>query len=324
MQARHRSAIILLIVALALFIVRWPLDDNVCNPKTWPWRPSPSEGTNFFSSVFRGGGGTPAIFAMLGGQRYVIANIMWNYTDVLFHQGKLFEMIDPYESTVTLDPTFTDAWSTYGWHLAWNINSAVVDPVQKAKWLEAGKNVYIRAIRANPKKPNARFDLAWLYQQREGNYRKALNVLEPVVYPRAGYTAFQPTPATTTQTTSGSSLYGTDENTWDPERIGHDLAALYQKVAIYTGDPTYLQKSIDTYEKCWKLNPQKEQRTPGIIRDLETHEHNNAWVDRAWLVKQQEVEGRLRFNFGMAPVRRDVPLDKIFPDGDTEIPDSVR
>jgi hypothetical protein len=176
MHARHRSAIIGGLLALALFIAHCPLDDYLCNPATWKWRPSRSEGTNFFTSVFNGGGGTPAVFAMFGGQRYMVANIMWTYSDVLFHQGKLKEMVAPMEATVSLNPSLTEAWSTYRWHLAWNLYGAAEDPIEKQKWLTAGVNVNLRAIKANPDKPVFLFDLAYLYWQREGDYRKALAV----------------------------------------------------------------------------------------------------------------------------------------------------
>ncbi|HEX2948031.1 MAG TPA: hypothetical protein VHV83_00425 [Armatimonadota bacterium] len=307
MHARHRSAIILGIVALALFIVRWPIDNSVCDPHQWKWRPSAMEGASFFTSVFRGGGGTPAIFAMLGGQRYMVANITWEYSDVLFHKGKLYEMVYPLESTVTLNPSFTEAWSTYGWHLAWNIYSDTDDPVEKKKWMDAGRTVYLRAIQANPVKPAHRFDLAWFYMQREGNYRKALNVLEPVV--NSG--EFKPlTPQAQADPTN---LDVINERLWDPEKIGHGLGIVYQKLCIFTGDWSYLEKAINVYKECLKIDP-NEKGTDKIIARLEGDMH-----DQAWLARQQAMEAQVRKNFGLPPIKFGQKVEQMFPDGDAGI-----
>ncbi|HEY3379302.1 MAG TPA: hypothetical protein VGL77_17630 [Armatimonadota bacterium] len=322
MHARHRSAIILGVMALALFVVRWPLDNNMCNPKSWgesvqtkhrtvwkSWRPAPTEGTGVFTAIFRGGGGTPAIFAMLGGQRYLVANIMWDYSDTLFHQGKLYDMVYPMESTVTLNPSLTDAWSTYGWHLAWNIYSFTDDPIEKKRWQDAGRNVYIRAITANPKKPPHRFDLAWLYMQREGNYRKALNVLLPVVESDR----FKPlTPAVKSDPTN---LDAIQDRLWDPQRVGHALAIVYTKLGIFTGDWSYFEKALAVYQKCLQIDP-AEKNTRGIISRLRSHLH-----DQQWLAEQQQTEAKVRANFGQTPIQFGAKMETLFPDGDTGLPD---
>ena len=326
MHARHRSAIILGILALGLFLVRWPLDDAVSDPNTWKWRPSPTEGTDFFTSVFRGGGGTPAVFAMLGGQRYMVANIMWNYSDVLFHKGQLREMVDPLEATVALNPSFTEAWSLYSWHLAWNIYSSTTDPVEKKKWMDAGIVVTKRAIAANPDVPSHRTDLARIYMEREGNYRKALAVMQPVV--ESG--RFKPRPPEMQSTADPShadiqstadpshddgshqdpNFDGYDENYWDPYFDGHRLAIIYRKLCIFTGDWSYLEKAIATYQRCLQLNP-KDKSAPRVIRDLQRNMHN-----AQWLARQRQIEGQVRVNFGWKPIPYGKSMEEIFPDGD--------
>lgn len=323
MHARHRSAIILGILALGLFLVRWPLDDAVSNSNTWKWRPSPTEGADFFTSVFRGGGGTPAVFAMLGGQRYMVANIMWNYSDVLFHKGQLREMVDPLEATVALNPSFTEAWSLYSWHLAWNIYSSTTDPVEKKKWMDAGIVVAKRAIAANPNVPSHRRDLAYLYSDREGNYRKALAVMQPVV--ESG--RFKPMPpnmqGTSDQDTSSvdyqdPSFNGYGENYWDPYFDGHRLGIIYKKLCIFTGDWSYLEKALATYQRCLKYNP-KDKSAPKIIKDLHRNMHN-----AQWLARQRQIEGQVRANFGWTPIPYGKSIEEIFPDGDPELKTSAK
>lgn len=181
MDARRRSTYILLTIAILAFAIRWPLDNYICNPKTWPYRPPAKEGQQLMKSVFSGGAGTPAVYAMLGGQRYLVANILWTYSDVLFHQGHPEKMPGPLESTVTMNPSFLEAWSVYGWHMAWNMNTYTPNLVLKEKYLLDGEEIFKRALLANPDKPLPYFDLSWLYIQREGQYDKAVSYLEAVV-----------------------------------------------------------------------------------------------------------------------------------------------
>jgi tetratricopeptide (TPR) repeat protein len=185
MKSLHKKNLILVIVAAALFLIRWPIDEKMTDPATWPYLPKRGEGATFFKSVFSGGAGTPAIFAMLGGQRYMVANIMWSYSDVLFHKGQPFKMVQPLDACVTLNPSFMEAWSTYGWHLAWNLNFEEKDVVRKAKWMRAGIKVYERDLEKNPDKIQPYFDLAWLYLNRTRDYGKALPYLKAIVNPSA-------------------------------------------------------------------------------------------------------------------------------------------
>lgn len=180
MRARQRTTFILVILALVCFIARWPLDNCMCDPALWHghekdaqgkfilWREpeKTASGKDLFSEVLAGGAGTPAMFALLGGQRYLVANILWNYADVLFHQGgelNTYRMVSAFDSCVSLNPSFNEAWSTYGWHEAWNLYDDAKTITEKEKWLEYGIKVYQRAIAAQPTKPHPHFDLGWLY-----------------------------------------------------------------------------------------------------------------------------------------------------------------
>lgn len=310
MHARHRSALLLGIFAFILLIARWPMNEYISDYHTWKWRPSPSEGTNFFSSVFRGGGGTPAIFAMLGGQRYMVSNIMWNYSEYLFHENKLYEMVPVFDAVVTLDPTFTEAWSTYGWHCAWNIYSYTDDPIQKENWMQTGRDVYIRAIMANPYKPTHRFDLAWLYVQREGNYLKVVNVMEPVVYPQPGFYQFRPQ----TDNVSHSDPDFINGRLWgdpkSPNNAGHLLAQNYQNLGVVTGERVYFEKAIKTYDYCHQLWPKD------VIAFENAKRLRANLGNKNWLAELQANNKLVRANFGLPDVFYNQPAEKSFPDGD--------
>jgi len=299
MRMRDRSAIVLIILAVVLFAVIWPINNEISNPDTWHshvvkdqygkfkgWRPPRNEGETFFNSVFRGGGGTPAILAMFGGQRYMIANIMWNYSDILFHQSgddkrKLFQMADALEATVTLNPAFTEAWSVYGWHLAWNLTSEVTDFVLKAQYLQDGENVYLRAITANPNKPRPYFDLAWLYLQREFDYNRSKVYLE--------YMVNNFTPQTAKKGTDPLE----EDRHWDPKVVGHRLAYVYKKLGIAYKDWDYIQRSMDMYQKCIDVEP-TDTTAQANLNMLKKHFH-----DTAWMTEEIRKEDLLRKNFGV-------------------------
>ncbi len=307
MQARHTTTFILILVVAALYVARFPLDNYMCDPTTWRsktatdftgnpviWRPEvqTSAGDNFFTRVFRGGGGTPAIFAMLGGQRYMVANILWNYSDVLFHKGEPFKMIDALESVVTLNPDFTEAWSLYGWHLAWNLHSAVKgNPVLQAYYLRQGEIVYNRAVKANPEKPKPYFDMAWLYITREGNYENARGYLEDVV--NSG--KFPVLTAADRQKFAGD-LDVIRERKWDTQIIGHRLAYVYKKLWVITGRKEYYQKAVDVFKKCLAIDPSDKAGVKNL-QTLITHEN-----DAPWIKKQLDDEVDHRTKFGMAPL----------------------
>lgn len=321
MHARYRASVMLCILALVAFLVRWPVDDYTCNPKTWSIRPPEGESTSFFNTVFRGGGGTPAIFAMLGGQRYLVANILWNYSDVLFHQGKSPEMVPALDSCVTLNPSFVEAWSVYGWHLAWNLNSDAKDLASKKKWLDSGEAVCVRALLANSDKPRPYFDLAWLYIQRVGRYDLALPYLQAVVenkqlhgqqilalddkrvkfvFPRP-VTKFEPLSPEKKAQTIKTGLADLTDSYWDIAIYGRRLAFLYKKLGIIQNNPTYLEQSMATYRLCLANDP-KDTASRHNLNTLVKHQLASGQFDQKWLDSERAKEAQYRERFGMSPL----------------------
>lgn len=304
MAANKRQAIWLITIALILFALHWMLDDYVCNPQSWhssqlakkgryqgqyqPWRPPQSEGATFFTSILRGGGGTPAVFAMFGGQRYLVANILWNYSDVLFHKGQPFDMVYPLESAVTLNPGFIDAWSVYGWHEAWNLHTYSTDLAAKWKWLKAGEAVYQRAVDMNPQNPRPYFDQAWLYLQRFGDYQKGLKPLQHVV--ESGEFEMM----TKKDIDSIVKFPGLLDRKWNPQIYGHRLAYAYKLNGYFSKDPLpYFKKAIATYQVCLDVDPQDDVAIKNKAQ-LEENMHNTAWI-----AEQRKTQEQIRINFGM-------------------------
>ncbi len=274
MRARQRTAFILIVLALACFIARWPLDNYLCDPNKWHgqekdaqgkfilWREPEKTGSgkDLFSEVLSGGAGTPAMFALLGGQRYLVANILWNYADVLFHKGDSYRMVSAFDSCVSLNPNFAEAWSTYGWHEAWNLFDDAQTITEKEKWLDMGIDVYQRAIEAQPKKPHPHFDMGWLYLERVGDYFQARDefakVVEGTVNPTTGVLEQQYTPLTGEERRKIGDGFDTyTERRWDPNLYAMRLGHVYKMLGVVTEDKQYFMKAIATYQKCLDLDP---------------------------------------------------------------------
>jgi tetratricopeptide (TPR) repeat protein len=314
MEARRRSTILLTILAIACFVIRWPLDNMICDPARWKYRPPAEEGETLTQAIFKGGGGTPAIFAMLGGQRYLVGNILWTYSDVLFHEQKPLEMLQPLEATVTLSPTFLEAWSVYGWHLAWNLNTYTHDVVMKEKFRRDGENIYLRAVATNPDRTRPYFDLAWLYIQRMGDYEKARKYLEAVVVTGVDtkkadgtteHISFKPFSAKEAEDWSAGNTVMSEalERKWVPSVFANRLAYVYKKLGIVHNDPRYFEKAIETYEQY--VLPNMPNKTPVDIANVKNIKHNISELRKnmhnaVWIKKQQDDEAKFRERYGMA------------------------
>ncbi len=337
MEARRRSTYILLAIAIIAFAVRWPLDDRICN---WEYRPTKSQGQELFKSVFTGGAGTPAVYAMLGGQRYLVANILWSYSDVLFHEGHPEKMPAPLESTVTLNPSFLEAWSVYGWHMAWNMNTYTDNLVLKEKYLLDGEEIFKRALLANPDKPLPYFDLSWLYIQREGQYERAISYLEAVVY-NTGFVimndengkpvkidlvkkrgeksekiTFQPFSAQDIKDFQSGTVTDSEKlaRKWLPSKYGNRLAYVYRKMAVMTAanedgtlttNPTKLTKSRAYMQKAidtyTMLYTKVDPKNEAAVTNAkELTQHLD---DVKWLKEQIAEEMKHRETYGQGRMR---------------------
>ncbi len=339
MKSLHKKNLILAIVALACFIIRWPIDEKMTNPDTWRFLPKRGEGATFFKSVFSGGAGTPAIFAMLGGQRYLVANIMWSYSDVLFHKGKPFKMVQPLDATVTLNPSFMEAWSTYGWHLAWNLNFEEKDVVRKAKWMRAGIKVYERDLAQNPDKIQPYFDLAWLYLNRTRDYGKALPYLKAIVNPPSisakgkkmpdvpdnpNYKFIMIKPgdkgydfkAKTDEhaAPADEAAINLNETKWRASREGNRLAYTYRKLGVvlygetkYETDPVKIKALMTASKLSFKkaieiyefAGDKNNSGDDNLIAMVNRDEVKKNMTNTKWLDNEWEAEKKLRTTYGL-------------------------
>ena len=160
MQARHKRVRWMLLPALALFAAVFPLQQRIAKDPAYP-----EEYNQPIISVREGG--TVAIMAMLGGFRPVVVNLLWLKSDSYWHAGATgwWRISGVLQTICEMDPHFIEAWSTWGWHCAWNIAAGAADQ-DKPKWVQTGINIYKRGISFNPDKYDLYKDLAWLYHDR--------------------------------------------------------------------------------------------------------------------------------------------------------------
>ncbi len=103
------------------------------------------------------------VAGMASGFRSQVANLLWMQYDEYSDKGESQRVIPIMEAVVTLDPQFIDAWSTTGWHWAFNlyadasdktVNPDAGDPrkvrIQQDKCLNIGLDYLTRGSAANP------------------------------------------------------------------------------------------------------------------------------------------------------------------------------
>jgi hypothetical protein len=88
------------------------------------------------------------------------------------------------EAVVTLDPQFVDAWSTVGWHWAYNIYADIEDPntrpelknkperirEEQKRAVDIGLQYLSRGAALNPDTYKLWFDLGWTRAEKAGYY----------------------------------------------------------------------------------------------------------------------------------------------------------
>jgi hypothetical protein len=61
------------------------------------------------------------IAGLASGFKSQVANLLWMRSDEYWHKGLTTRQVSIMEAVVTFDPQFIEAWSTAGWHWAYNI-----------------------------------------------------------------------------------------------------------------------------------------------------------------------------------------------------------
>lgn len=102
------------------------------------------------------------VAGMASGFRSQVANLLWMQQDEYSDKGETQRIVPIMEAVVTLDPQFIDAWSTTGWHWAYNLYADAADPTlhpnstpqqireKQDRALDIGLEYLARGAAANP------------------------------------------------------------------------------------------------------------------------------------------------------------------------------
>lgn len=127
------------------------------------------------------------VAGLASGFKSQVANLLWMKSDEYWHKGLLTRQNPLMEMVVTLDPQFIEAWSTAGWHWAYNIYADIplndvyknIKPVslqqktirQKQETaIETGLNYLSRGANMNPETYRLWFEWGWTRAEKAGYY----------------------------------------------------------------------------------------------------------------------------------------------------------
>lgn len=122
------------------------------------------------------------VAGLASGFKSQVANLLWMKSDEYWHQGLFTRQVPLMEAVVTLDPQFIDAWSTAGWHWAYNIYADVAsnpDNIKagpaaiREKQEEAvarGLDYLDRGSNLNPDTYRLWFEYGWTRAEKAGYY----------------------------------------------------------------------------------------------------------------------------------------------------------
>jgi tetratricopeptide (TPR) repeat protein len=117
------------------------------------------------------------VAGLASGFKSQVANLLWMKSDEYWHKGLLTRQNPLMELVVTLDPQFIEAWSTAGWHWAYNIyadidskykNNPKMIRQKQDMAIETGLNYLGRGAEMNPETYRLWFEHGWTREKKAG------------------------------------------------------------------------------------------------------------------------------------------------------------
>lgn len=127
------------------------------------------------------------VAGLASGFKSQVANLLWMKSDEYWHKGMLTRQNPLMEMVVTLDPQFIDAWSTAGWHWAYNIYADIptsetyknIKPAslknktirqKQENAIKTGLDYLSRGANMNPEHYRLWFEWGWTRAEKAGLY----------------------------------------------------------------------------------------------------------------------------------------------------------
>ena len=122
------------------------------------------------------------VAGLASGFKSQVANLLWMKSDEYWHEGLYTRQVPLMEAVVTLDPQFIDAWSTAGWHWAYNIYADIATNPDNIKAgpavirkkqenaVATGLDYLDRGSNINPDTYRLWFEYGWTRAEKAGYY----------------------------------------------------------------------------------------------------------------------------------------------------------
>ena len=193
------------------------------------------------------------VAGLASGFKSQVANLLWMKSDEYWHKGLLTRQNPLMEMVVTLDPQFIEAWSTAGWHWAYNIYADVpTNPAyanlkpeslknktirqKQEKGIETGLDYLSRGANMNPEKYRLWFEWGWTRSKKAGFYDEETAELFKTARRQSDAREIEKT-----SVVDGKQVTFTEEGGLDT--VGHTIAHLYEErpevdkaLAMWGGD----------------------------------------------------------------------------------------
>jgi tetratricopeptide (TPR) repeat protein len=171
---------------------------------------------------------------LASGFKSQVANLLWMKSDEYWHKGLLTRQNPLMEMVVTLDPQFIEAWSTAGWHWAYNIYADIpTNPAYKDKpdlirqkqqlAIKTGLSYLERGANMNPETYRLWFEWGWTRAEKAGLYDN-----ETVELYKIARTKPDARTVETTEMVNGQAVPKKTEGKLDV--VGNTIAHIYEKM----------------------------------------------------------------------------------------------
>lgn len=108
-------------------------------------------------------------FAVLGGLRSIIAEVIWFRADRLQEEGRYVELVQLADALTAMEPHTPEVWSYAAWNLAYNVSIMMDTPEDRWRWVLAGiRLLRDDGLRLNPGDPELARELAWMFELKLG------------------------------------------------------------------------------------------------------------------------------------------------------------
>ena len=182
------------------------------------------------------------VAGLASGFKSQVANLVWMKSDEYWHTGMITRQNPLMDMVVTLDPQFIEAWSTAGWHWAYNIyadipvspNIKSIKPMslqlktirQKQQTaIDTGLDYLERGSNMNPETYRLWFEWGWTRAEKAGYYDETTVDLFKVARTKADARTIEQS-----SVVGGKTVNKMVEGKLDV--VGHTIAHIYEKTPM--------------------------------------------------------------------------------------------